>query len=56
MTIVFNGKKAEECFRKQKQNIDCDTITLISTSAAAAKSFEDRLENWSIIKELVKQN
>lgn len=53
-TIVFNGQKAEKYFRKQNINIDCEKITLISTSSAAAKSLEDRLDNWSIIKELVK--
>ena len=53
-TIVFNGQKAEKSFRKQRINIDCATIRLISTSGAAAKSLKERLDNWSIIRELVK--
>ena len=53
-TIVFNGQKAEKSFRKQRKNIDCATIRLVSTSGAAAKSLKERLDNWSIIRELVK--
>ena len=53
-TIVFNGQKAEKSFRKQRKNIDCVTIRLISTSGAAAKSLKERVDNWTIIRELVK--
>lgn len=53
-TIIFNGGKAEKYFHKYCTDINCETIRLISTSSAAAMTFEDKLKNWSIIKDLVK--
>ena len=53
-TIIFNGGKAEKYFHKYCTDINCETIRLISTSSAAAMTFEDKLKKWSIIKDLVK--
>lgn len=53
-TIIFNGGKAKKYFDKYCTDIKCNTIKLISTSSAAAKTFEDKLKEWSIIKDLVK--
>lgn len=54
-TIIFNGGKAEKYFNKYCTDINCKTIRrLISTSSAATKTFEDKLKEWSIIKDLVK--
>lgn len=53
-TIIFNGREAEKYFKKYCADIDCNTIRLISTSSAAAKTSEYKLKEWSIIKDLVK--
>lgn len=53
-TIIFNGGKAEKFYHTYCSGIECKTIRLISTSSAAARRFEDKLKEWSIITELVK--
>lgn len=54
-TIILNGGKAEKYFNKYCTDINCKTIRrLISTSSAATKTFEYKLKEWSIIKDLVK--
>lgn len=53
-TIIFNGGKAEKFYHRYCSGIECATIRLISTSSAAARRFEDKLKEWSIITELVK--
>ena len=53
-TIIFNGKRAETIFEQYNKNVACDRIRLISTSPAATKSFDYKLDCWSVIKELVK--
>lgn len=53
-TIIFNGVKAEKFYHRYCSGIECATIRLISTSSAAARRFEDKLKEWSIITELVK--
>lgn len=52
-TIVFNGEKAAKFFKQYCKNTTCDTITLVSTSSAAARPFPVKLEQWAIIKEKV---
>lgn len=52
-TIVFNGGKAAKFFKQYCKNTTCDTITLVSTSSAAAIPFHVKLERWAIIKDKV---
>lgn len=53
-TIILNGGKAEKYYKKYCKEIDCATIRLISTSPAATKAFEEKLKEWSIVKDLTK--
>ena len=53
-TIILNGGKAEECYYKYCKGIDCTTRRLISTSSAATIVFEEKLKEWSIVKDLTK--
>lgn len=52
-TIIFNGKKAAKFFNQYCKNTTCETITLISTSSAATVPFQEKLEQWAIIKDKV---
>lgn len=53
--VYFNGQKAAELFKKKvSPGIEqhCEYITLPSTSPAyAARSYADKLEAWSVIKD-----
>ncbi len=51
-SIFFNGKKAEQLFKKYfERQTQITYITLLSTSPAnASYSFEQKLENWQKIK------
>ena len=53
-TIILNGGKAEEYYNKYCKGIDCTPIRLISTSPAATIVFEEKLKEWSIVKDLTK--
>ena len=53
-TIILNGGKAEEYYNKYCKGIDCTPIRLISTSPAATRVFEEKLKEWSIVKDLTK--
>lgn len=53
-TIILNGGKAEKYYNKYCKGIDCTTIRLISTSPAATRVFEDKLQEWSIVKDMTK--
>lgn len=46
--IIFNGQKAEKCFKKvyREEYIRILHKTAWSTSGACAKTFKDKLENW----------
>ena len=54
-SIIFNGQKAAAFFKKYVQlTKEYKTFTLPSTSPAnASKTFQDKLEEWSIIKTLL---
>ena len=54
-TIAFNGQKAAKLYEKYFPFFDnINYITLLSTSPANAKfSFEEKLEDWSQIKQLI---
>ena len=52
-TIIFNGVRAETIFEQYHKNVACNKIRLISTSSAAARTFDYKLECWSILKKLV---
>ena len=54
-TITFNGQKAAKLYDKHFPKFDnIKYITLLSTSPANAKySFEEKLKNWSQIKQLI---
>ena len=55
-SIIFNGKSAEK-FYKKYNNIEnsISYFALPSTSPAnARKSFNEKLTDWSVVKELVK--
>lgn len=53
-TIILNGGKAEKYYNKYCKGIDCTPIRLISTSPAATRVFEEKLKEWSIVKDLTK--
>lgn len=53
-TIILNGGKAEKYYNKYCKGIDCETIRLISTSPAATSVFEEKLQKWSIVKDMTK--
>ncbi len=53
-TIILNGGKAEEYYNKYCKGIDCTTRRLISTSPAATRVFEEKLKEWSIVKDMTK--
>ena len=53
-TIILNGGKAEKFYNKYCKGIDCTTRRLISTSSAATIVFEEKLKEWSIVKDLTK--
>ena len=53
-TIVFNGKRAEKYYKKYCKGICCTCIRLISTSQAATIGFEDKLEQWSIVRDIIR--
>lgn len=53
-TIILNGDKAEKLYNKYCKGIDCPTIRLISTSPAATIVFEEKLQKWSIVKDMTK--
>jgi len=57
-TIAFNGQKAAKLYEKYFPLFDnINYITLLSTSPANAKfSFEEKLEDWSQIKQLIDVN
>ena len=54
-TIAFNGQKAAKLYAKYFTNLDSiNYITLLSTSPANAKySFEEKLKDWSQIKQRI---
>ena len=54
-TIVFNGLKAAKLYDKYFPKFEnINHITLLSTSPANAKfSFEEKLEDWSQIKQII---
>lgn len=54
-TIAFNGQKAAKLYTKYFTNLDSiNYITLLSTSPANAKySFEEKLKDWSQIKQRI---
>ena len=53
--IVFNGQKASKLYKKYFQNFEnINYLTLLSTSPANAKySFEEKLKDWSQIKQII---
>lgn len=53
-TIILNGGKAEKYYNKYCKGIDCKTIRRISTSPAATRVFEEKLQEWSIVKDMTK--
>ena len=53
-TIILNGGTAEKYYKKYCKEIDCAPIRLISTSSAARRVFEEKLKEWSIVKDLTK--
>ena len=53
-TIILNGGKAEKYYKKYCKGIDCTPIRLISTSPAATRVFEEKLQEWSIVKDMTK--
>ncbi len=54
-TIAFSGQKAAKLYAKYFTNLDSiNYITLLSTSPANAKySFEEKLKDWSQIKQRI---
>jgi hypoxanthine-DNA glycosylase len=54
-TIVFNGQKSAKLYDKYFPKFDnIKYITLLSTSPANAKyCFEEKLKDWSQIKQLI---
>ncbi len=54
-TITFNGQKAAKLYEKHFPKFDnINYITQLSTSPANAKfSFEEKLEDWSQIKQII---
>ena len=54
-TIAFNGQKAAKLYAKYITNLDSiNYIILLSTSPANAKySFEEKLKDWSQIKQRI---
>ena len=54
-TIAFNGQKATKLYDKYFPKFDnINYITLLSTSPANAKfSFEEKLKDWSQIKQII---
>ncbi len=54
-TIAFNGQKAAKLYEKYFLKFDnINYITLLSSSPANAKySFEERLKDWSQIKQII---
>ena len=54
-TIVFNGQKAAHIYDKYFPKFEnINYLTLLSTSPANAKfNFEDKLKNWSQIKQII---
>jgi hypoxanthine-DNA glycosylase len=57
-TIAFNGQKAAKLYTKYFPKFDnINYITLLSTSPANAKySFEEKLKDWSQIKQIIDIN
>lgn len=57
-SVLFNGKKAEKFFYQHLKNIPASGIKLItlpsSSPANAGISQADKLQTWSVIKDLVK--
>ncbi len=55
ITIVFNGQKAAKLYERYFPKFDnINYITLLSTSPANAKySFEEKLKDWSQIKQII---
>lgn len=53
-TIILNGVKAEKFYNKYCKGIDCTTRRLISTSPTAMRVFEEKLQEWSIVKDKTK--
>lgn len=53
-TIILNGGKAEKFYNKYCKGIDCTTRRLISTSPTAMRVFEEKLQEWSIVKDKTK--
>jgi TDG/mug DNA glycosylase family protein len=52
--IFFNGKKAEQCFRKYGCPEDVECIGLPSTSPANARmTFDKKIKCWSVIKDFL---
>ena len=54
-TIIFNGQKSAKLYAKYFSKFDnINYITLLSTSPANAKySFEEKLTDWSQIKQII---
>jgi len=54
-TIAFNGQKAAKLYGKYFPKVEnIDYITLLSTSPSNAKySFEEKLKDWSQIKQII---
>lgn len=48
--IVFNGKNAENYFKKKVPNYynTINHVTVLSSSNSCAKTFEEKLENWKV--------
>jgi TDG/mug DNA glycosylase family protein len=54
-TIILNGGKARDIYTKhfKDQLVGIKAITLYSTSPANAIKYEKKLEQWSVIKEII---
>lgn len=54
-TVILNGGKARDIYIKhfKKDLNEVEAITLYSTSPANAIKYEKKLEQWSIVKEIV---
>lgn len=57
-TIAFNGQKSAKLYAKYFPKFDnINYITLLSTSPANARfSFEEKLKDWSQIKQIIDNN